>query len=116
MNADQLAGLAGILLIATVPVLSLAGIAASATARERSHRRIYGILGWIGWLLTVAAGVFVGLLAVALSCWGDYGDTSCGDDRSVLVLLAGLLAAGLPGLLAYGLSSRGTPSGPRPPR
>ena len=116
MDVDQLRGITAVLLILTVPMLSLAGIAASATARERSHRRIYGALGWIGWLLSVAAAVFLGLLVVALSCWGDHGDTDCGDDRSLLVLLAGVFAAGLPALLAYGLSSRGSPSTPRRPR
>jgi len=92
------------LLLIAVPPLSLAGIAASATARQRSHRLVFGVLGWIGWLLTVAAAVFFGLVIVALSCWGD--TTSCGEGSAALVLFGGVVAAVLPGVVAYGLTAR----------
>lgn len=109
------------LLTGLVPLLSLAGIAASATARDRSRRWIYGVLGWIGWAATVAVGVFAGLVLVAFSCMGSGQGDGCGDDAALGVLVMGAVALTLPAALAYGLtgrslSSRDSPSDPRPPR
>lgn len=94
------------LLLLAIPLLSLAGIAASATARERSHRWIYGVLGWIGWLSTVAVGVFAGFVAIAFSCMGSSPTNDCGENAAPLVLIVGVTAAALPGVIAYGLAGR----------
>lgn len=101
-----------------IPIASFAAIVASAAITDRTPRVLLAIVGWVVWGLSVIAMGFVGLLVVGLGCWGDMnGD--CGETASLAILVGGVFALGLPAAVhqvVARLSSRDTPSGPRPPR